>query len=136
MRKTGSSIPYKPWIKVVESETEPKVRSQAGLFLTLTGADACTEPIGDRIVETPISANDTEFLRNLRSGFIAYVPPGGSGGTRGRCDPSRIERDSLGKGYQVLRQARPVIRIYRLFARLLRVFVAWGAKSSEGDHYV
>jgi cytochrome c553 len=74
--KYFSSIPYTPWIKVVESETAPKVRSQGGLFLTLTGAEAGTEPIGSRIVETPINANDTEFLRNPRSGFIAYVPPG------------------------------------------------------------
>jgi cytochrome c553 len=74
--KYFSSIPYKPWIKVVESETAPKVRSQGGLFLTLTGNEAGTEPIGDRIVETPIDANATEFLRNPRSGFIAYVPPG------------------------------------------------------------
>src|SRR6516164_10210590 len=74
--KYFSSIPYKPWIKVVESETAPKVRSEGGLFLTLTGADAGTEPIGNRIVETPINANDTDFLRNPRSGFIAYVPPG------------------------------------------------------------
>jgi len=44
--------------------------------LTLTGADAGTEPIGNRIVETPINVNDTEFLRNPRSGFVAYVPPG------------------------------------------------------------
>jgi cytochrome c553 len=34
------------------------------------------EPIGDRIVETPISPEDTEPLRNPRSGFYAYVPPG------------------------------------------------------------
>jgi len=74
--KYFSSITYKPWIKVVESETAPKVRSQGGLFLTLTGADGGTEPIGNRVVETPINANDTEFLRNPRSGFIAYVPPG------------------------------------------------------------
>ena len=31
---------------------------------------------GERIIETPVSAHDTEFLRNSRSGFIAYVPPG------------------------------------------------------------
>jgi len=74
--KYFSSIPYKPWIKVVESETAPKVRAQGGLFLTLTGAEAGTEPIGDRIIETPIDAAQTENMRNPRSGFIAYVPPG------------------------------------------------------------
>ena len=34
------------------------------------------EPLGDRIIETPISPEDTEPMRNPRSGFIAYVPPG------------------------------------------------------------
>jgi cytochrome c553 len=74
--KYFSSIAYKPWIKVVESETAPKTRSQGGLFVTLMGAEAGTEPLGDRIIETPIDGRETEFLRNPRSGFIAYVPPG------------------------------------------------------------
>jgi cytochrome c553 len=74
--KYFSSIPYKPWIKVVESETAPKVRSQAGMWLTLEGPEGGVEPIGARIVETPINADDTEVRRNSRSGFIAYVPPG------------------------------------------------------------
>src|SRR5437868_7588724 len=46
------------------------------MFLTLEGAEADVEPIGERIIETPVSAHETEFLRNPRSGFIAYVPPG------------------------------------------------------------
>jgi cytochrome c553 len=71
-----TSIPATSWIKVVESATVPKTRAANGLFLTLEGADAGVEPIGDRIVDTPVSARDTEFLRNPRSGFIAYVPQG------------------------------------------------------------
>jgi cytochrome c553 len=71
-----ASIPAKPWIKVVEADTVPKTRPQGGIFITLAGADAGTEPLGDRIVETPINADDTEIRRNPRSGFIAYVPPG------------------------------------------------------------
>jgi cytochrome c553 len=69
-----TSIPAGPWIKVVESATVPRTKAQGGMFLTLDGAEV--EPIGDRIIETPVSAHDTEFLRNPRSGFIAYVPPG------------------------------------------------------------
>ena len=34
------------------------------------------EPIGARIVETPESLHDAEILRNPRSGWLAYVPPG------------------------------------------------------------
>jgi cytochrome c553 len=74
--KYFTSIPATPWIKVVESATAPKTKAQNGMFLTLKGAEADVEPIGERIIETPVSAHDTEFLRNSRSGFIAYVPPG------------------------------------------------------------
>jgi cytochrome c553 len=74
--KYFSSIPATPWIKVVESATVPKTRPQGGMFLRLEGADAGTEPIGNRIIETPDNTHDTEFLRNPRSGFTAYVPPG------------------------------------------------------------
>jgi cytochrome c553 len=74
--KYFTSMPATPWIKVVESTTVPKTKSQGGMFLMLEGADAGVEPIGERIIETPVSAYDTEFLRNPRSSFIAYVPPG------------------------------------------------------------
>jgi cytochrome c553 len=71
-----ASIPATPWIKVVESATVPKTKAQNGMFLTLEGAEAGVEPIGERIIETPVNAHDTELLRNPRSGFVAYVPPG------------------------------------------------------------
>jgi cytochrome c553 len=74
--KYFAAIPAAPWIKVVEASTVPKTKTQGGMFLTLEGAEAGTEPIGNRIIETPVSAHDTEFLRNPRSGFVAYVPPG------------------------------------------------------------
>ncbi len=71
-----SSIPPKPWIKVVEADSVPKTNPKGGIFITLAGADAGVEPLGDRIIETPVNAEDTEVRRNPRSGFIAYVPPG------------------------------------------------------------
>jgi hypothetical protein len=46
------------------------------MLLALDGDEAGVEPIGERIIETPINARDTDFLRNPRSGFIVYVPPG------------------------------------------------------------
>jgi cytochrome c553 len=46
------------------------------MHLRLEGADAGTEPIGRRIVETPKNTEHTELLRNPRSGFTAYVPTG------------------------------------------------------------
>jgi cytochrome c553 len=69
-----SAIPAKPWVKVVESDTVPKTRSQGGLFLTVS--EGGTEPLGNRIIETPMNVEEAEQLRNSRSGFIAYVPPG------------------------------------------------------------
>ncbi len=74
--KYFTAIPATPWIKVIESATAPKTRARGGVFLTLTGAEAGTEPLGQRIIETPISAEDFEVLRNPRSGFLAYVPIG------------------------------------------------------------
>src|SRR3954463_7244803 len=69
--KYFTSMPATPWIKVVESATVPKTKALGGMFLMLDGAEAGDEPLGDRIIETPVSAHDTEFLRNPRSGFIA-----------------------------------------------------------------
>lgn len=69
-----SSMNWTPWIKVIESETVPKTRIQNGMFLRLE-VDA-TEPIGQRIIETPVNTETTELLRDPRSGFIAYVPVG------------------------------------------------------------
>jgi len=71
-----SSMKWTPWIRVVEADQVPKVRSAAGLFIPLEGAEAGMEPIGDRIIEVPENPTETETLRNPRSGFVAYVPKG------------------------------------------------------------
>jgi cytochrome c553 len=67
------SMKWTPWIKVVETNTVPKTRIAGGMFLSLEGEK---EPIGARIIETPENTEQTEVLRNPRSGFIAYVPTG------------------------------------------------------------
>lgn len=69
-----SSMKWTPWIKVVETNTVPKTRIAGGMFLTLEGNEK--EPLGQRIIETPVNAEGTEVLRDARSGFIAYVPVG------------------------------------------------------------
>lgn len=74
-----ASIAPMPWIKVVEAEMVPRTQNVGGgggLTLPLEGAEAGMEPLGMRIVETPVDVEQTEPLRNPRSGFIAYVPPG------------------------------------------------------------
>jgi cytochrome c553 len=71
-----SAMKWTPWIRVVEADTVPKTRIAGGMFLVAEGAEAGKEPIGQRIIEAPEKTEDTESLRNPRSGFVAYVPPG------------------------------------------------------------
>lgn len=68
----GALPPTVP-IKVVETATVPRMRSQEGLWLP--DKAGMLEPIGERIIETPIDV-DREQLRDPRAGFVAYVPPG------------------------------------------------------------
>src|ERR1700676_1811131 len=68
------SMRWTPWIKVEEAKMVPKTRLAGGMFLKLEGNEK--EPLGDRIIETPDNAEATEMLRDCRSGFTAYVPPG------------------------------------------------------------
>jgi cytochrome c553 len=68
-----SSMKWTKWITVREAATVPKTRLQGNVFFVLPGAE--TEPIGSRIIETPEDGERFE-LRDPRSGFIAYVPPG------------------------------------------------------------
>lgn len=66
------SMKWTPWIRVAETDTVPKTRLSVGMYLPVEGA--AQEPIGQRIIEMPENAEQTEDLRNPRSGFIAYVP--------------------------------------------------------------
>jgi cytochrome c553 len=67
------SMKWTPWIKVVESKTAPKAKPSGGLFI-VEGKEM--EPLGNRIVETPVDGDATEVLRDPHSSFIAYVPVG------------------------------------------------------------
>lgn len=69
-----SSMKWTPWIKVIEADAVPKTRIGGGMFLRQEGSEK--EPIGQRIIETPVNTEATELLRDSRSGFIAYVPVG------------------------------------------------------------
>jgi len=71
-----ASMQWRPWIEVVETDTVPKTILRGGLHIRLEGDEAGTEPIGRRIVESPVDTEGTEAMRNPRSGFIAYVPVG------------------------------------------------------------
>jgi cytochrome c553 len=67
---------WRPWIEVVETDTVPKTMLRGGLHIRLEGDEAGTEPLGRRIVESPVDTEGTEAFRNPRSGFIAWVPRG------------------------------------------------------------
>ncbi len=60
-------------IKVVETATVVKMRSQEGMWLP--HEDRSRQPIANRVVETPANV-DREQLRDPHAGFIAYVPVG------------------------------------------------------------
>jgi cytochrome c553 len=69
-----AAIKMTPWIKVVETDTVPKVRNANGFYVPLEGGEM--EPIGRRILEMPVDPEATETFRNPHSGWIAYVPTG------------------------------------------------------------
>ena len=68
-----SSIPLKPWIRVVEVEQVPKTKPEGGMMVVIDGGGS--ETIGDRVIEVSENLERTE-LRDPTSGFIAYVPKG------------------------------------------------------------
>jgi cytochrome c553 len=68
------SIPWAPWIRVVETDMVPRTRISGNLFLPLEKAK--TVPIAGRIIEVPEDPEQSETFRNARSGFVAYVPVG------------------------------------------------------------
>jgi cytochrome c553 len=68
-----SSLKPKANIKVVETEMVP-VTELARVFY-MVSSNGGSEPIGQRIVEVPVDAEQFEH-RDTRSQFIAYVPKG------------------------------------------------------------
>jgi cytochrome c553 len=68
-----SALKPRPWIRVVETDTVPK--TQVGGWMLVVSEGGETEPIGERIIETPENLERTE-LRDDHSGFVAYVPVG------------------------------------------------------------
>jgi cytochrome c553 len=68
-----SGLTPRATIKVVETDTVPKTHVGAGFFSVLPGEE--TEPLAGRIIEVPADLERFE-MRDARSQFIAYVPPG------------------------------------------------------------
>jgi len=68
-----ASIKYKPWIRVVETQTVPKTVVSGFMLVPVEGGGM--EPIGQRIIEVAEDLSRAS-VRDSRSGFIAYVPVG------------------------------------------------------------
>ena len=64
-----------PWVKVMETATPPKTYVSIDARHRVLDPKGGTEPIGHRIIETPVDPGETS-IRNPHSAFIAYVPPG------------------------------------------------------------
>ena len=69
-----ASVPWTQWVRVVETRMVPKTDAEGSIFFKAPGGGM--EPIGMRVIETPEDDEQTEPLRNPRSGFIAYAPQG------------------------------------------------------------
>jgi cytochrome c553 len=68
-----SSIEFKPWIRVIETDMVPVTRFAGSIHEVVEGAGE--EPIGVQVVEVPEDLRRTQ-LRDDVSSFIAYVPRG------------------------------------------------------------
>ena len=68
------AMKWTPWIKVIETNTVPKISNVGHMFLAEKGSEK--EPIGNRSLEVPVNTEATAVLRDDHSGFIAYAPVG------------------------------------------------------------
>lgn len=68
-----ASLKPKANIKVVETDTVPVTQIARVFYMQVK--DGGSEPIGQRIIETPVDAVQFEH-RDTRSQFVAYVPKG------------------------------------------------------------
>ena len=64
-----------PWVKVIETATPPKTYVSIAARHRVLDPEGGTEPIGHRIIETPVDPVRTAN-RDPHSSFLAYVPPG------------------------------------------------------------
>ena len=70
-----ASLQRKKWSRVVEASMVPKTFVGQGRMRFLDPKDKGMEPIGNRIITLP-EDQEKARLRDPRSGFVSYVPPG------------------------------------------------------------
>lgn len=71
-----ASTKFVPRVHVVETATVPKTHWK--YFALMPDQNGAREPIGQRIIETPVNFSDYT-LSDDRVGYVAYVPPGSIG---------------------------------------------------------
>src|SRR6185437_12483336 len=69
-----STVKFVPHTRVIETASVPKTRWK--YLVQVPDTSGAREPIGERIVETPVNFEDYQY-RNDRAKYVAYVPPGG-----------------------------------------------------------
>ncbi|HKZ11475.1 MAG TPA: hypothetical protein VJL61_12330, partial [Rhodanobacteraceae bacterium] len=100
-----SSTPFVPHVHVVETTTVPKTHWK--YFVLKPDKGRRREPIGERIIETPVDFKDYEHS-DTRVGYVAWVPPGsiargaviaaqgkGSAASCESCHGAKLEGQSL-----------------------------------------
>jgi len=70
-----AAMPWTPWIRVVEADQIPEMHLEQG-NMHINAHSGKTEPLAGRIVEAPEDEYQANMVRNIRSGWIAYVPVG------------------------------------------------------------
>ncbi|HET7930602.1 MAG TPA: hypothetical protein VFL63_04330 [Rhodanobacteraceae bacterium] len=68
-----SRTKFVPRVRVVEAASVPKTHWK--FFVLVPDKDGVREPIGERIIETPVNFDDYAHSDN-RAEYVAYVPPG------------------------------------------------------------
>jgi cytochrome c553 len=69
-----SAVKWRPHVQVIETRLVPKTKIQGELFIPQS--KELTEPIGDRIIETPTDVEQNQTLRSSHGTWTAYVPVG------------------------------------------------------------
>ena len=70
-----ASLPRQKFVRVVEAAMVPKTFVGQGRMRFVDPKDKGMEPIGNRIITVP-EDQEKARLRDPRSGFVSYVPPG------------------------------------------------------------
>jgi len=131
-----ASLPRQKFVRVVEAAMVPKTFVGQGRMRFLDPKDKGMEPIGNRIITVP-EDQEKARLRDPKSGFVSYVPPGsiakgkalaetGGGGKTIACSVCH------GEGMKGLANVPRLAGVHPIYlARQLHLFKDGGRKGSD-----